>query len=248
MIAGCDPGIEQVPDATRAKIKLLTDSLLVAVRNSASNAACALRDIEIEHVTLLSAAKVDRRHVPTTQVGYQVKAGHDILLSIQGEVDEQIINDGLYDIKHLGKFCDAVADRLLSIDSGFVLLDRWTVDKWCSVSGVVSQYEFMRDGEQIHSWVAICDPIVTEKSPAFAVPQISSESVAPQTLSPRAANNYVALIAAMAMKHYQYDASDPKSDVPAKLEKLLVGCGVTLTAQTIRGYLQRGAERLGKQK
>ena len=121
---------------------------------------------------------------------------------------------------------------------------REEVARWCAKRGWQSKFDFSDKGHSVR-WH---DDNHTRVAASSATAGIVTPNLLGPEVSPRAKNNYEALIAAMAMKHYQYDASDAKSEVPAKLEILLENRGVALTAQTIRGYLQRGAERLGKQK
>ena len=121
---------------------------------------------------------------------------------------------------------------------------REEVASWCIKKGWQSKFDFSDKG-QAARWH-------DESDAALATSLEKAEVVAPaaQTAdtSQRAKNNYEALITAMAKKHYQYDAADAKSEVPAKLEKLLESEGISLSAQTIRMYLRSGATRLGKQK
>ena len=123
---------------------------------------------------------------------------------------------------------------------------------WCESRGWASAYDFSgwkstdegtgikrQEGEN-------CPATGNGVSPESA--DVATSAMLARDISQRLQNNLEALIAAMAMKHYQYDASDAKSAVPAKLVALLEIDGVTLSPQTIRGYLSRGAARLGKKK
>ena len=120
---------------------------------------------------------------------------------------------------------------------------REEVANWCLKRGWQSKFDFsdMGNASRWHD----------ERTGAIAVssdkPEVTPPAAQAVETSQRAKNNYEALIAAMAKKHYQYDAADAKSEVPAKLEKLLESEGVALSAQTIRAYLRSGATRLGKQ-
>lgn len=54
------------------------------------------------------------------------------------------------------------------------------------------------------------------------------------------------IIIGMAVKHYKYDPSKRKSEVPAKIESTLGLMGISVTAETIRTHLKRASVHLGK--
>lgn len=116
---------------------------------------------------------------------------------------------------------------------------REEVARWCMVRGWKSQFAFHELGSNA-AWHET-DDLDPSKKPAAL---LASETQQDQVRT-RAANNYVTLIAAMAIKHYQYDPTESKSTVPARLELLMSQYGCELSAQTIRGYLAQGSARIG---
>ena len=64
----------------------------------------------------------------------------------------------------------------------------------------------------------------------------------------RTEKNYLALIAAMAIDKYNYDSAAARSAVPGDLSALAGAHGFTLSAETIRKYLDVGAGHLNATK
>lgn len=64
----------------------------------------------------------------------------------------------------------------------------------------------------------------------------------PTRQDPREVDTIAQLFTAMAIKRYRYDPRAERSEVPRKISDLAASMGMTVTPETVRKYLKKGAE------
>ena len=234
LIVGVDPLAQHAsPHGHEGKITLLGRQLHRDYRHEASR----LIDAVLKYFHPYDDADPEE-HSPSS-ISWSTKANDGIRSkNYEWARNEVITSSSLTDITCAGD----VEDLCYPVEQQ--KFTREEAARWCAKRGWQSKFNFLDKGHAArwHDEGNATVAVLSEKAEVTAPVAQAVET------SQRAKNNYEALITAMAKKHYQYDATDAKSEVPAKLEKLLENEGITLSAQTIRTYLRRGAARLSDKK
>jgi hypothetical protein len=170
LIAGWDPNIERIHEADiAAKVSLITSTLTEAIGRSAHRAAMFLRN-NPKSSAARDCADVDRRFVPATSVAGYVSEAYNLLVVLESgqfEGKDPLLLDELNEYSDL---CARVSECAVEVDSEEVLLDRWTICRWCDVTRIRSIYEFAHEDMWIGSEAASCNRVYSQAAEASTKP------------------------------------------------------------------------------